>query len=185
MPQFRKHLEHKGRDFDLFILHGSYQYATYAAARFCRDAKIPYIFTPHGSLDPAVRIKHRFRNRVIDFFYHDRVIQSASAWHFTSEEERVACERPNWASSFVEPLGIDVDRIPKEGRVGNFRTKYGIPKEAILMLFLSRITRKKGIDILLEAFRHLVASFPNVFLALCGPIDQDMRGLRRDCIADC
>lgn len=143
MPQFRNYLERKGRDFDLYVLHGSYQYPTYAAAHFCQDAKIPYVFTPHGSLDPAVRIKHQFRNRVVDFIYHDRVIKNASAWHFTSEEERAACERPIWTSSFVEPLGIDIERIPREGPVGNFRAKYGIPKEAILLLFLSRITRKK------------------------------------------
>jgi len=77
-----------------------------------------------------------------------------------------------------------VDKIPKEGPVGNFRSKYGIPKGAILLLFLSRITRKKGIDILLDAFRRLVASSADVFLALCGPIDTDMRnlveGARRD-----
>lgn len=184
MPQFRKYLEREGRDFDLYVLHGSYQYATYAAAQFCQHAKIPYVYTPHGSLDPAVRVKHRFRNRVVDFAYHDRVIQHASAWHFTSEEERTACERPIWANSFVEPLGVDVDRIPKEGPVGKFRTKYGIPKEAILLLFLSRITRKKGIDILLEAFRRLVKGSPNVFLALCGPIDQDMSELVQAALCD-
>jgi glycosyltransferase involved in cell wall biosynthesis len=171
------HLAQEGREFDLFVLHGSYQYPTYAAARFCLAAKIPYVFTPHGSLDPAVRAKHRTRNRVIDILYHDSVIRNASAWHFTSEEERSSCERPIWAKSFAEPLGVDVDRIPKEGPVGNFRERYGISKTAILLLFLSRITRKKGIDILLDAFRRLVVSFPCVSLALCGPIDADMRGL--------
>ena len=177
MPDFRRYLEHNGRDFDLYVLHGSYQYATYAAGRFCRIAGIPYVFMPHGSLDPAVRVKHPSRNRLIDFFYHDRVIRNASAWHFTSEEERAACERPIWSSSFVEPLAIDVERIPKVGPKGHFRKRYGIPEDAILLLFLSRITRKKGIDILLEAFRRLASGPANVFLALCGPIDEDMRGL--------
>lgn len=177
MPQLKDYLRRRGRDFDLYVLHGSYQYPTYTVARFCRSEKIPYIFTPHGSLDPAVRNKHRLRNRMVDFTYHDRVIGNADAWHFTSREERAACERPIWTNSFIEPLGIDVGRIPRRSRSERFRKKYGIPEEAILLTFLSRITRKKGIDILLDAFRRIVATSPNVFLALCGPVDPDMRGL--------
>ncbi len=184
LPLLKEYLAQEGTKFDLFVLHGSYQYPTFATARFCRTAKIPYVFTPHGSLDPAVRIKHHFRNRLIDCLYHDSVIRSADAWHFTSEGERTSCERPIWEKSFVEPLGIDVDRIPKEGPVGNFREKYGIPKEATLLLFLSRITHKKGIDILLDAFRRLVAGAADVFLALCGPVDEDMRGLIEDARRD-
>ena len=177
MPDFRRYLERSGCDFDIYVLHGSYTYATYAAGRFCHNMGIPYIFIPHGSLDPAVRVKHSSRNRLIDFLYHDRVIRNASAWHFTSEQERTSCERPIWRSSFVEPLGVDVERIPKAGPTGHFRERYEIPEDAILLLFLSRITRKKGIDILLQAFRRLASGPANVFLALCGPVDEDMRGL--------
>lgn len=178
MPNFRSYLKRNGRDFNLYVLHGSYTYPTYAASRLCYKASIPYIFTPHGSLDPAVRVKHPRRNRLIDFLYHDRVVRGASACHFTSEEERSSCERPIWIRSFVEPLGIDLGRIPKQqGPRGRFRERYRIPDDAILLLFLSRITRKKGIDILLRAFRKLASGPANIFLALCGPVDEDMRGL--------
>ncbi len=179
MPELGRYLESDGRGFDLHVLHGSYQYPAYAAARFCRNNKVPYVFTPHGSLDPAVRIKHHFRNPIVDFVYHDEVIRNANAWHFTSEGERDACERQIWRKSFVEPLGIDIERIPEGGRSGKFRAKYGIPNDAILLLFLSRITRKKGIDILIEAFRRLATGFPKIYLALCGPIDSDMSALVR------
>jgi glycosyltransferase involved in cell wall biosynthesis len=184
LMKFQEYLEDKGRDFDLYVLHGSYQYPAYAAAHFCQSAKIPYIFTPHGSLDPAVRKKHWARNRLIDLFYHDRVIRKASAWHFTSEEERAACERPIWRRSFVEPLGIDIDKIPKDRPIGGFRKKHGIPDDGILLLFLSRITKKKGIDILLKAFRDLIVGSANVYLALCGPIDQDMKALLEEALND-
>jgi len=184
MLNFRKYLEQEGRSFDLFVLHGSYQHATCAAASFCRKVKIPYIFTPHGSLDPAVRRKHSLRNRFVDFCYHDRVVRHATAWHFTSEEERADCERQVWGMSFVEPLGIDVDRIPTGRPTGKFRKQYDVPADAVLLLFLSRITKKKGIDILIEAFRQLIADRPNVFLALCGPVDEDMRGMVRRALDD-
>ncbi|MET4447037.1 glycosyltransferase involved in cell wall biosynthesis [Bradyrhizobium sp. GM2.2] len=184
MPDLRRYLDREGRSFDLFVVHGPYQYPYYAVSRFCRQTRIPYLFTPHGSLDPAVRGKHSFRNRLVDLVYNDSLIGNASAWHFTSEEERIACERPIWKRSFVESLGIDVDSVPERRGVGEFRAKYGIPTSAPFLLFLSRITSKKGIDILLEAFRRVLDRHPNVFLALCGPIDPDMRGLIRAAQAD-
>src|SRR5262249_53981229 len=73
LPPLKEYLVQEGRKFDLFVLHGSYQYPAYAAACFCRATKTPYVFTPHGSLDPAVRAKHRMRNRFIDALYHDSV----------------------------------------------------------------------------------------------------------------
>jgi glycosyltransferase involved in cell wall biosynthesis len=183
MPELRSYLKRRGREFDLYVIHGSYEFPAYAVGQFCRRAEIPYIFMPHGSLDPAVRIKHRLRNRLIDTFYHDRHIRSASSWHFTSEQERADCERPIWRSSFVEPLGIDLERIPRRKQTGTFRRLFDIPDNAILLLFLSRITRKKGIDILLQAFRRL-APVRKVFLALCGPVDEDMRVLVEAAMSD-
>lgn len=184
MPRFDQYLNREGRDFDLYVLHGPYQYPYYAVSRLCQRTGIPYVFMPHGSLDPAVRAKHGLRNRFVDFFYNDRLIRNASAWHFTSEGERGACERPIWARSFVEPLGIDLDRIPERATIGKFRAKYGIPRDAKLLLFLSRITKKKGIDILIKAFQCLRGVEKNVFLAICGPIDPDMRPLIREAQQD-
>ncbi|WP_158268042.1 glycosyltransferase [Bradyrhizobium sp. MOS002] len=175
LPDFQGYLQESGRNFDLFVLHGSYQYATYAAAKFCRKEGIPTIFTPHGSLDPAVRAKHKFRNVLVDVVYHDRVIRNASAWHFTSEQERLACERKIWRESFVEPLAVDTDSIPIGSPTGRFRARYKIDADATVLLFLSRITRKKGIDILLDSFRRLAGQSDHIFLALCGPIDDDMK----------
>ncbi len=173
-PDLGKWLNAHGQDYDLFVLHGSYQYPTYRASRFCKAHGIPYIFLPHGSLDPAVRKKHARRNYLVDTLYHDNVIRSAAAWHFTTIEEKLACERPIWRSFFVEPLGIDIDTLLPGPRSNAFRQHHGIPIDAPLFLFLSRITQKKGIDILLKAFQKMAAVIPDVHLALCGPVDADI-----------
>lgn len=176
-PGLMGYLNQNVEGFDLFVLHSAYQYPTFAASLICRRTGTPYILMPHGSLDPAVRIEHPTRNRIIDFLYHDEVLCNAAAWHFTSEGERERCERRLWRSSFVEPLGVNPCAEPRTRRNDAFREKYAIPKAAKLFLFLSRITRKKGIDILLEAFRRAAAANQGIYLALCGSIDQDMEAL--------
>lgn len=173
-PRLMRYLKKTVRNFDLFVLHSSYQYPTFAASRCCKHAQIPYILMPHGSLDPAVRRKHSLRNHIVDFLYHDEVIRSAAALHFTSEGERIRCERRVWKESFVEALGFDLASIPMIKQVGSFRDKYAIPRSAKLLLFLSRITRKKGIDILLEAFKRIASKNADLYLVLSGPIDPDM-----------
>jgi glycosyltransferase involved in cell wall biosynthesis len=176
-PKLTSYLKEDAKKFDLFVIHGSYQYPAYATSKCCREVEIPYIFVPHGSLDPAVRAKHRVRNRFIDFVYHDDVIRGAAAWHFTSDREQARCERKLWRHAFVEPLGFDLASVPETVEAGRFRQRYEIPITATLLLFLSRITRKKGIDILLEAFRRNAETNRNLYLALCGPLDKDMAKL--------
>jgi len=183
-PDMGPWLKEHGPSHDLFVLHGAYQYPTFRASLYCRRHNKPYIFTPHGSLDPAVRGKHARRNRCIDALYHDNLIRNAAAWHFTSVEERLACERPIWRNSFVEPLGIDIDALPPGPRSNAFRQRHAIPADAPLFLFLSRITRKKGIDILLNAFRRLTGDRADVHLALCGPVDADLASMVAGAVAE-
>lgn len=170
---FRKNVQ----SFDLLVLHSSYQFPALVAASYCRRAHIPYIFTPHGSLDPAVREAHHLRNRIVDFVYHDRIIRNANAWHFTSRGESTRCERQLWRSAFIEPLGVDLEEAHSATVKGSFRRAYRVPEDAILFLFLSRVTRKKGIDILVDAFLRAGLKNPKIYLALCGPIDPDMASL--------
>jgi glycosyltransferase involved in cell wall biosynthesis len=173
LPKYKSYLR-KAAHFDLFVLHSSYQYPAYLTSKFCRATGIPYIFMPHGSLSPAIRRNHSFRNRLVDLAYHDNVIRNAAACHFTSEAERSVSERKIWRESFVEPLGIDIEQIPLPLRTGNFRSRYGIPENAVGFLFLSRIAPGKGVEMLLEAFSQIVGKFPRIYLALCGPIDSDL-----------
>jgi glycosyltransferase involved in cell wall biosynthesis len=163
---------------DLAVIHGGvYQHFSYAAAAICRAVGKPYIFVPHGGLDPAVRSRHPIRNRILDLAYNDLTLKGAVAWHFTSEAERANSERQIWQSSFVAPWGVDINECSGPIVPGTFRKAYGIPEKAKLFLFFSRLTKKKGLDILLDAFRELAKQHDDLYLALCGPVDDDLSEL--------
>lgn len=178
IPQLARQTQPHIEDADLVIIHGGvYQHFSYATASVCRAVKKPYVFVPHGGLDPAVRARHPFRNRILDVAYNDRTLGGAIGWHFTSEAERKNCERQIWKSSFVAPWGVDISEFSRSIAKGGFREAYRIPENAKLFLFLSRLTKKKGVDILLSAFRMLAKENDDAYLALCGPMDQDQSEL--------
>jgi glycosyltransferase involved in cell wall biosynthesis len=185
IPRLARQIQHYIEDADLVIINGGvYQYFSCATASICRAVKKPYIFVPHGGLDPAVRRRHPIRNPILDIAYNDRMLKGAVALHFTSEAEQRNSERQIWKSSFVVPWGVDINEFSTSIVRGAFRKTYGISETAKLFLFLSRLTRKKGVDILLSAFRELAEDNDDVYLALCGPIDDDLSDLvataRRD-----
>ena len=49
------------------------------------------------------------------------------------------------------------------------RNKYNIPKNAIVFIFVGRVTKDKGINELFFAFRELIKNKDNVYLLMVGP----------------
>lgn len=51
------------------------------------------------------------------------------------------------------------------------RTKYGIPAEALVVGFVGRIVREKGVEELLEAWKAVREQFPALHLLVVGPLE--------------
>lgn len=72
--------------------------------------------------------------------------------------------------------GINLDRfdiLQKHNWREEIRNLYAIPDKALVYIFIGRITRDKGINELLEAYKRLTESCPNVYLLLVGPMEMD------------
>ncbi len=66
--------------------------------------------------------------------------------------------------------GVNTDRFKANpGARAAIRGELGIPDQAVLILFLGRLKRDKGIPELLQAFRLLHDAYTNAYLALVGP----------------
>lgn len=163
-------------NYDLVHIHALYLFQNLIGGLFCRKYNIPYVITPHGSLDPFMYKRHRWRKKLIEIAYDNRNMKNASAIHFTTEEERQLAQKHCFNTpSFIIPNGLDTSIYNKLPPKGTFQTLYPETLGKKIILFFGRLNFKKGIDILTPAFIKLAKNNKNYHLVLAGP-DHDGLG---------
>ena len=171
-------------DADIVQIHSLYLYHDLAAANACRRHGVPYVVMPHGSLDPFIWRRHRWRKRLIEAWYMNRVLEDATAIHYTTEDERgLAAPVARNDRHFIVGNGLDVDEFATLPAPGAFRARYPEIGDRPIVLFLGRLNFKKGLDILAPAFGEVLRAGHDAHLVIAGP-DEDMaektRGWLRD-----
>ena len=155
---------------DMVHVHTIWQYPPFAASRACRAAGVPYVLMSHGMLDAwAVTNRSVAVKRLYWLWRGGALAGHAAALHCLNDEE-VARVVP-WvrkAPKFVVPNGVaarDLEALPPRGR---FRARHEAIGGRPLVLFLSRLHPKKGLDRLLPAWPQVLARAPECRLAIAG-----------------
>ncbi|MFP4316682.1 MAG: glycosyltransferase [Desulfovibrionales bacterium] len=68
----------------------------------------------------------------------------------------------------IYPRGIDVERFNPAKRNGFFAGRFGLKEPGLKLLYVGRISREKGLEVLLEAMERLVHMSKNVHLIMVG-----------------
>ncbi|MDF2926672.1 MAG: hypothetical protein K0R57_5586 [Paenibacillaceae bacterium] len=172
--QLAKALKRDIPQYDLVHIHSLYLFHGLMAGYYCRKFGVPYVICPHGSLDPFLYGRHRFRKAFMEWLFENRNIKHAAAMHFTTQEEmRLAKPVTFEAQGFVVPNGLDLaeyDRLPPKGQ---FRGQYPQLEGKRMLLFFSRLNFKKGLDILVKAFSAVKKEHPDTMLVITGPDNEN------------
>jgi glycosyltransferase involved in cell wall biosynthesis len=130
-------------------LHGLWQPAFVAAARRCRDQQVPYIVSPHGMLEPWAWQHKWWKKWPYYLAVEKRLLRGAAALLATGEQE-AARLRERLPGQRVEtlPLGLTGEARPDYDTA---RARLGWSADERVLLFLSRLHPKKGLELLLEA----------------------------------
>jgi len=158
--------------FRLVELHGIFVLSTFRAAQVCKASGVPYTVRPHGSLDPFDLRKHALLKRAIGPTLVRWLLDHSAGVICTSELE--AERLITYGASpcrFVMPLPVPVPEI--RGDREAFRKQHNIPPNAQVVLFMSRVDYKKGLDFLIPALARLKLEFPNLWFVLAGTGDSD------------
>jgi glycosyltransferase involved in cell wall biosynthesis len=141
------------RSADLVHLHAPWVPSNVQIARMAHRAHIPYVLTIHGMLDDwcmAVRLP---KKRIYLALFGRRLIDRASAVHFTATAELEQARR--WFSNprvAVLPYLFDLSELmdlPGETLAADAFAP--LRSEKPKFLFLSRLHPKKGVELLIEA----------------------------------
>lgn len=184
----RRWLKRHITDYDLVHVHGMYRFPPTYAAWLARKRGMPYIIWPHGSLDPFLH-KQSSRSvwlkRLWERWFDLPNLQAASAIHYTSEDER---DRASFMRLHAPPIvvanGLDWDRFADLPAPGTFRERLGLDPQVPLILFLSRINFKKGLDLLIPAFAQVRMRHTDAILAIVGPDNEGYGAQVRDWVRE-
>ena len=132
---------------DVVHIHNLWQFPQYAAYRAALAAGVPYLVSPHGALDPYLRRRGRGRKRLTMALWQDEMLRRAAAIHVTTTAEaRLIADVDPDVPREVVPCGVHVARFTSPPPAEEFRRRHLDGYEGPLILFLGRITEKKGVS---------------------------------------
>jgi glycosyltransferase involved in cell wall biosynthesis len=170
--QARRRLASILQDVDLVHIHGVWDPLLYAAASHAAKLRKPYVLTPHGMLDTWSLQQKKWKKRLAMLLGYRRMMNRAAFLHFLNSDEHASVTRLGLsASSRIIPNGIFLEEMDPLPDRGAFRSAHPKLAQAKIILFLSRLHFKKGLDFLADAFAIIAAKFPDARLVVAGPDD--------------
>lgn len=189
-------LQREAPRFDVVVVHGLWQYHSFAVHRALAARGFPpYFIFSHGMLDPWFKRQYPLKH-VKKLLYwwpaERRVLRDARAVLFTCEEERVLA-RQSFAGYQCRERVVAFGTVGAGGDATVQREAFYRHVPAIsrrpFWLFLGRIHVKKGVDLLIDAYGALAATNrePLPPLVIAGPCnDADyLAGLRQRAVERC
>ncbi|MDJ0772132.1 MAG: hormogonium polysaccharide biosynthesis glycosyltransferase HpsP [Mastigocoleus sp. MO_167.B18] len=173
-------LNRHAHEFDLAHIHALFSPISSIAATICRRHKLPYILRPLGTLDPADLQKKRKLKQLYAAVLESPNLANAAAVHFTSEQEAKVSERfGRVTKDLILPLGVakleeKYSEVIHYDRKQIILDKYNIYGDFPLILFMSRIDPKKGLDVLIPALEKLLSENFKFHFVLAGTNPQDL-----------
>lgn len=170
-PWMEKHLS----KFDGVVINGLWQYHGLGTWRVLRHLKAkPYVVFTHGMLDPYFKRRYPLKHLKkllywLPFEYW--MLRGAKAVLFTSPLEKSLAEESfsmhEWNGSVV-PYGTTGPEASVSQSKQDFLAAFPQLSGKRFLLYLSRIDRKKGCDLLIQAFARVMGTTDHM-LMMAGP----------------
>ncbi len=179
--------------FDIVHIHSIYLWPTTIAAFWCRRRGVPYLISPHDLLNPA-GIKKAYQglsasmmSRSKKWLYLKTIgkldLDRAATILFTSSVEMtsggVYARR---APQLALPLGADMPPPVESLKSVTWREKLSIPEDKKIVVSMSRLDPKKGLDILLSALGDISARRQDFVLVVAGGGDPEYESKLRSLV---
>jgi glycosyltransferase involved in cell wall biosynthesis len=180
-PRFVPWIRNNAKRFDCVIVHGIWRFPTMGVRMALRNSSTPYFIYTHGMMDPTFRtlfpVRHMIKNTWWKLAEH-RIVRDARAVFFTCEEEkRLAHQsfKPFECRDAIVPYCVGEPPGDPAVQKAAFLKAFPLLSDKRRILFLSRLHKKKGCDLLIHAFAHVSSMDPSLQLIMAGPDSMDWR----------
>ena len=161
-------------EYNIVHIHALFSFPTLPAAFWAWRYGVPYIVRPLGTLNEwGMKNRRPWLKRLSFRVIESRVLKHAARIHYTSDQERLEAETLD-----VTTAAAVIPNVVPNGPTGrpsysDFRARHPQLHDRRIVLFLSRLDPKKGLDILLQAFAHVRARVPDAALVVAGNGDHE------------
>ncbi len=148
-------------------IHGLWQMSTAVAARAAQACNKPYLISAHGMLESWALANKKVKKAMYATLFERSNLRSATCLHALTAAEARDYRRfglPNPIA--VIPNGV---AIPPDSSPEPFLRRFPGLRRKRLVLFLSRLHAKKGLDLLTQAWSDVSRRWPEAQLVLAGP----------------
>lgn len=168
----RRELRDRIAQSDVVHIHGLWEEHSATACAMAHSLGKPYVVSAHGMLDPWAIREKGWKKALYAALIERRHLRRAACLRAVTPGEiddygAFGVARGPFA---VLPLGVDTPLTDSPER---FHQQFPGHRDAPIVLFLSRLHHKKGLDLLAPAFAEVRKSFPSARLVLAGPESPD------------
>lgn len=171
-PELYRWIKTHGNEYDVIHIHGVWHFA--GVAPYLAGIKTAKCITTHGLLDSWTIGKGYWKKMIFGFLFQKKILKNTELIQINNTDELadlkrfLGFEHPNVQ---IIPNGMNLSDFENLPAKNTFREKYSIPKDKKIILFLSRINLKKGLDLLLPAFKEITSQRNDCLLIMAGPDD--------------
>ncbi len=158
-------------DYDFLHLHGCWDIKLLLAAKAAKKCGKPYIVSPRGMLEPWSLAQGRIKKQLAWRGYQRRILNDAAFVHATAQMEADNLRKLPGMTMPVEVVanGVEMPEIvDKITAQSNILQKYPQLAGRRIMLFISRLHYKKGLDRLLNFWQRNAGLANNWILVIAG-----------------
>ena len=172
-------IRRKINSFDIIHLHNFRTFQNILIHHYAKKYDIPYVLQAHGSL--TTFFHKRWLKRIFDVIWGRRILKDVSKVFALTPIEAEQYKNMGVSEHKIEivPNGLDLSEFDNLPERGEFRTKYGLDANQKIILFLGRIHRIKGLDLLIKVFSDLAKFLDDVKLVIAGPDDGYLTSLKK------